>query len=44
MMKMFLAHIGPFSHAGGGWGMIALVLLIVFVMLVAMEGSKTKDK
>jgi hypothetical protein len=44
MMKMFLAHIGPLTHLRGMWGVIALALLILFVVLVVTEGSETKDK
>ncbi|MGA2245166.1 MAG: hypothetical protein ABSH48_09220 [Verrucomicrobiota bacterium] len=32
------------SLPGGPWGFVVLVLLILFVTLVATEGSKRKDK
>jgi len=44
MMKIFLAQIGLYSHASSAWGFTALILLILFVVLVATEGSKNKDK
>jgi hypothetical protein len=45
MKSIFLAHIGLPVHAGGMWGFVALILLILFVTLVVAEGSsKGKDK
>ena len=42
--QIILAQGGLFFHSGGIWSFVALVLLILFVTLVATDGSKDKDK
>jgi len=39
-----LAHSAWFPQVNGRWGFVALVLLILFVTLVATDGSKGKDR
>jgi hypothetical protein len=42
--QIFLAHAGLFNHVSGFWGLIALVLLILFVALVLGDSSRNKEK
>ena len=42
--QFMLAHLALPAHAGGIWGFIALVLLILFITLVATGDYQDKEK
>jgi len=42
--QVMLAHPALPAHGGAIWWFLALVLLIVFVTLVATDGSKDKEE
>lgn len=42
--QIILAHGMLPMHAGWGFGIVALLLLVLFVALVVNEGAKGKDK
>ena len=43
-MQILFAHLGPFPHLDGGWSLIVLSVLIMFVALVVADASKNRKK